>query len=213
MSTAPWSRSCKSAAGGLSKGCEFQHFSEFTEAWEGSRQSWTCLCFSLLPQSPQSTLGQALPLSLFSFVGEMKVKLSLTLSLRWVIMFLFFSLFEKDFFFFNLRKAFVPLQKSKMVFRDEGGKKKVVPTALKAFLPWASQRQETKYSNSFCKKQMLNQSGEYKEQHEAYTITHFHTGSVLTSSHLKFAAKLSVQFPACFFNISESISVQLVGFL
>lgn len=164
--------------------------------------------FLLAAQSPQSTLGQALPLSLFSFVGEMKVKLSLTLSLRWVIMFLFFSLFEKD-FFFKSKESICPSPKIQNGFQGwRWEKKKIVPTALKAFLPWASQRQETKYSNSFCKKQMLtlsraqswlHQSGEYKEQHEAYTITHFHTGSVLTSSHLKFAAKLSVQFPACFF--------------
>lgn len=32
-------RTCKSAGGGHSKGCEFKHFSELTGAGEGCRQS------------------------------------------------------------------------------------------------------------------------------------------------------------------------------
>lgn len=136
--------------------------------------------------------------------------------------FLSFSLFERD--FFCLRKAFVPLLKFQMVFRDEGGKKKLSLWQWRVFSPEhpKGRRQNTAILSS--KKQMLtlsrarswlHQSGDYKEQHETYTNnhTHFHTCSVLTSPHLKFAAKLSVQFPACFFNISENISVQLVGLL
>lgn len=60
------------------------------------------------------------------------------------------------------------------------------------FPPWVSQRQETKYSNSFQKKEVLtlsrartrlHQSGDYEQQHEAYTNSHIHlhTCCVLTS--------------------------------
>lgn len=166
--------SCKSAGGGLNKDCEFEHFSELTGAEEGSRRSWTCLWVS------QSTPGQALPLPQFSFVGEIKVKHYLTLNLRWVICSFPFPYLRGIFFFLNLRKAFVPLLKFQRISGMKVGKK-FVPTALKGFFPWASQRQETKYNNSFCKIEMLtvsraqsslHQSGGYKEQHEAYTNNH-----------------------------------------
>lgn len=184
-------RSCKSGGAGLSKGCEFEHFSELTGAEEGSRRSWTCLCFSLPPQSlPEYSGTSSPPVSVFMCWGN-KGKTLLNSQSQVGNMFLSFPCSRGNFFFFlNLRKAFVPLLKFQKVFRDEGGKKKLSLLHWRVFFPWASERQETKYNYSFCKKQMLtlsrarswlHQSGDYEEQHEAYTNnhTHFHTCSVL----------------------------------
>lgn len=128
-----------------------------------------------------------------------------------------FSLIEG---IFCLRKSFVPLLKFQVVFGD-GDEKRIVSTALKHFSPWVSQRQKTKYSNSFWKNKyrlsaehglgFINQGTTSNSMRLTQTITHTCTCTLCLSPCTKNCkTSVSFQYRLVF---SEKISVQPVGLL
>lgn len=150
-----------------------------------------------------STLWQALPLAGFSFVEGMKVKFYLTISVVWII---------GSFPFPCLRGIFLfkeDLCSSLKILDGFGGWRwKKNCSYCEGLFPWSIPKTGDKIQQFFLKKQMptlsrartrLHQSGDYEQQHEAYTnnCTRLHIHSVLISPHRKFAAKLLYHSVTC----------------
>lgn len=107
------------------------------------------------------------------------------------------------------------------MFRDED-EKIIVCTTLKVFFPPSISKRGDKIQQFILEKQMLplsrartrlHQSGDCKQQHEAYTNshTHLHTNPVLVSPPQEFAATFCViNYLLAFL---EKVSVQPVGLL